>query len=164
MIMDRFQLLLEGQAETAKLGKALGESALPGDLVYLDGGLGAGKTTLTRSIGVALGIAQNAVTSPTYTLVHEYLGGRIPLYHFDLYRLKTSKELEHLGFDDYVRASDGLLVIEWARNAVERLPEDALTIQIAMGGEVNDSRWTSIHAGGERSRALLGILLRTLNC
>ncbi|MGI5850299.1 MAG: tRNA (adenosine(37)-N6)-threonylcarbamoyltransferase complex ATPase subunit type 1 TsaE [Christensenellales bacterium] len=102
-------------AETFALGKKMGESLKDGDIIALHGSLGAGKTVLAKGIACGLGIEEQIV-SPTYTLLKEYCGGRLALYHFDLYRIEEEEELWHIGFYDYLGA-DGVCIIEWAEKA-----------------------------------------------
>src|SRR5579875_2534863 len=102
-------------APTRHLGLRLGRSAAPGDIILLTGPLGSGKTTLTQGIAAGLEIAET-INSPTFTLLKEHHGGRLPLYHFDLYRLEDPDEIWSLGFADYF-AGDGLCVVEWAERA-----------------------------------------------
>lgn len=110
-----------GEAETEALGERLARRLRPGDVVALTGELGSGKTCLTR--GVARGLdATGPVTSPTFNLLHEY-AGQVPVYHFDLYRLKSGRELEDLGWEEY-RAGQGVCVLEWAERAGSLLPDD----------------------------------------
>jgi tRNA threonylcarbamoyladenosine biosynthesis protein TsaE len=149
---------------TARLGDAIGANLKPGDLVYLDGDLGAGKTTLTKSVAAALGFSTTSVTSPTFTLVHEYVGGRMPLYHFDFYRLTSPSELEGLGFDDYLSADDGALIIEWSKKATGRLPEDAVSVLILRNVDGGEAREINLSSGGERSDELIEDIMSTLNC
>lgn len=100
--------------DTQRLGEVLGGLVLAGDLVLLEGGLGAGKTAFTQGIGKGLGVA-DTINSPTFTLLKEY-AGRLPLYHFDLYRIEDPEELTLLGFEDYF-TGDGVSVVEWADRA-----------------------------------------------
>ncbi len=119
---------------TEKFGEQLGKQALPGDIICLDGDLGAGKTTMARAIAKGLGVAQYCyVNSPSYAIMHEYCG-KFPLYHMDFYRLDNSEDVLELGFDEYFYLS-GLTVIEWAERAVEILPENRLSIMIKHRGE-----------------------------
>ena len=128
------------------LGKKLAESLRPGDVIAYFGDLGAGKTAFTRGIAEGLGVSEQ-VTSPTYTIVNEYLSGRLPLFHFDMYRLGSSDELFDIGWEDYL-ARGGVCAVEWSENVREALPPDAVTVTIARCPE-NDS-WRSITiAGGE---------------
>lgn len=118
-------------AQTAAVGAALGRLAEPGDVIALAGDLGAGKTTLTRALAESLDV-RTPVTSPTFTLVHEY-EGRLPVVHIDAYRLKTLREVHDLGFDDYL---DGhaVVVIEWADLLRPLLPPDRLDIRLHYAG------------------------------
>lgn len=124
-------LILSSLTETEKLGLILGEIAEPGDIICLEGDLGAGKTTLTQSIARGLDIGtENYVTSPSFSILHEY-EGRIPLYHMDFYRLGGEDEVIDLGFEDYFYGV-GLTVIEWPSRAYDVIPEGFLTIVITM--------------------------------
>lgn len=129
--MKNTSIYLTSVAKTRKFGIELGKAALPGDVICLDGDLGAGKTTLTQAIGVGLDIPdQNYITSPTFAILHEYRG-RIPLYHMDFYRLTSSEEVEDLGFDEYFY-SEGLTVVEWPRIASDLLPENRLYLTLSI--------------------------------
>ncbi len=119
-------------SKTQKLGRNIGAAAKPGDVVLLNGSLGAGKTCLTQGIASGLGVKQPA-QSPTFVLVRE-MAGRIPLYHIDLYRLDNTQEIADLGLDDYFYGP-GLTVIEWANKATWLLPSDNLTINIEITDE-----------------------------
>src|SRR5258707_12703275 len=99
-------------AETMEFGRQLATTLRPGDVIALTGDLGAGKTCLVKGIAAGLGITQD-VTSPTFTLIHEYRGGRLPLAHVDLYRLNDELEAINIGIEDYLNGA-GLTVIEWA--------------------------------------------------
>ena len=107
------------ESETAALGRELGATLSAGDVVLLVGDLGAGKTAFVRGLAEGLGVHRDEVSSPTFTLVQEYRGGRLPLFHVDLYRLDDPRELDDLGLDEI--AEDGVLAIEWA----EKLTGDA---------------------------------------
>lgn len=119
--------------ETEAVGEALGMALSPGTVIAYRGGLGAGKTAFTR--GLARGLnCRETVTSPTYTIVNEYLGGRIPLFHFDMYRLKSSDDLWDIGWEDYLDRG-GVCAVEWSEN-VEDAMEGAITVSIT---RVDDS-------------------------
>lgn len=118
---------LNNLEETKKFGKLLGENLNPGDVLCLNGDLGAGKTTLTKSIAEGLGI-DDYVTSPTFTIVNEYYGNK-NLYHIDTYRLDDEFDVDYLGFDEYFY-SDGVTVVEWAEKIREALPEEYIEINI----------------------------------
>src|SRR5262245_31133885 len=103
--------------ETLRLGEAWGREAKPGWVIGLTGDLGAGKTQLARGIARGLGV-EARILSPTFTLVHEYCGGRLPLYHLDLYRLDTQEQIVAAGLEEYFFQRDGVTIVEWA----ERFP------------------------------------------
>lgn len=119
---------LNNLEETEKFGKFLGENLRPGDVLCLNGDLGAGKTTLTKSIAKGLGI-DDYVTSPTFTIVNEYYGD-VNLYHIDTYRLDDKIDVEYLGFDEYFY-SDGVTIVEWADKIRDALPEEYMEINIS---------------------------------
>jgi tRNA threonylcarbamoyladenosine biosynthesis protein TsaE len=118
------------EAETSAVGRGLAATLAAGSVVLLFGDLGAGKTAFVRGMAEGLGVATGDVSSPTFTLVQEYRGGRLPLFHVDLYRLNDPREVDDLGLDEI--AEDGVLVIEWA----EKLPRPgpgAVAVRIAHG-------------------------------
>ena len=119
--------------ETIALGERLATQLQRGDVLALSGELGAGKTALVKGIARGLGIAQD-VTSPTFTLIHEYRGGRLPLFHLDLYRLDSAGQALTIGIEDYLDP-DGVTVIEWAEKIETLLPERAIQIRIECLGE-----------------------------
>ncbi|HZT42027.1 MAG TPA: tRNA (adenosine(37)-N6)-threonylcarbamoyltransferase complex ATPase subunit type 1 TsaE [Chthonomonadaceae bacterium] len=119
--------LLRDRAETRRWGEALGARLQGGQVVALIGDLGAGKTTLTQAIARGMGVTA-PVTSPTFTLVHEY-AGRIPLFHFDAYRLERPEEMADLGFDEYLER-EGVVVVEWADRVEPLLPAERLTLTL----------------------------------
>ena len=114
--------------ETFALGKALGEKASPGQIYTLDGDLGTGKTVFTQGVAAGLGITE-AISSPTFTIIQEYDTGRLPLYHFDVYRIGDIEEMEEIGYDDYF-FGEGICLIEWADLIREILPEHVIRITI----------------------------------
>ena len=121
----------ESVETTIAFGRELGVTAKRGDVFALVGELGAGKTQLAK--GIAAGIGTSAdVTSPTFTLIHEYTGGRLPVYHFDFYRIESPTEAARLGLDDYFYG-EGLCVIEWADRFPELLPEHTRWLRITSG-------------------------------
>ena len=126
---------LNNLEETEKFGLFLGENLRPGDVVCLNGDLGAGKTTLTKSIAKGLGI-DDYVTSPTFTIVNEYYG-KIDLYHIDTYRLDDMVDVDYLGFDEYFY-SDGVTIVEWAEKIRDVLPEEYMEINIKSQDEKRD--------------------------
>ena len=113
-------IISHSPAETFAHGRALAATFRAGDVLALDGDLGAGKTHFVKGIAAGLG-CEGDVTSPTFTLVHEYTGGRLPLFHFDFYRLDSEDETLRIGLDDYLGAG-GVLVIEWAGKFPALLP------------------------------------------
>ncbi len=112
--------LLPDTAATLAAGAELAASIRPGDVVALTGGLGAGKTHFTMGLVQGLGGGED-VTSPTFTLVHEYRSGRLPVYHFDFYRMESAAEVTAIGWDEYLEAG-GVCVVEWADRFPELLP------------------------------------------
>jgi len=118
--------------ETLDLGRRIGSVLREGDILALSGDLGSGKTVLVKGILDGLGGEPDTVTSPTFTLVHEYPAARCPLYHFDLYRVESVSELFDLGYEDYF-FGPGICVIEWAERAAEILPASARRIRIEAG-------------------------------
>ncbi len=126
---------LNNLEETEKFGLFLGENLRPGDVVCLNGDLGAGKTTLTKSIAKGLGI-HDYVTSPTFTIVNEYYG-KTDLYHIDTYRLDDKIDVDYLGFDEYFY-SDGVTIVEWAEKIRDALPEEYMEINIKSHDDKRD--------------------------
>ena len=129
-------------AQTEAIGSALAKILLPGTVIAYCGDLGAGKTAFTRGLARGLGIT-DPVTSPTYTIVNEYLGGRLPLFHFDMYRLASSDDLWDIGWEDYLERG-GICAVEWSENVADAL-EDAILITIEKTGD--DTRRITIEGG-----------------
>lgn len=120
------------ESETAQVGRDLAETLRAGDVVRLYGDLGAGKTAFVKGLAEGLGVAADEVSSPTFTLVQEYRGGRLPLFHVDLYRLDDPREIVDLGLDEI--ALDGILAVEWAEKLDARLtPSRDVEVRIAHG-------------------------------
>ena len=128
--------------ETEKVGQALGERLTPGTVLAYEGDLGAGKTAFTRGLARGLG-ATEQVTSPTYTIVNEYLSGRMPLFHFDMYRLGSSDDLWDIGWEDYLERG-GVCAVEWSENVEDAL-EGAISVTIEKTGE--ETRRIQIEGG-----------------
>jgi tRNA threonylcarbamoyladenosine biosynthesis protein TsaE len=124
-------LHIASEQETEQLGERIGQTAKPGTVIALIGDLGTGKTTLTKSIARGLGVTET-VTSPTFNIIREYKSGRIPLYHFDVYRIADPDEMFELGYEEYFYG-DGVCVVEWADIIEDLLPEDAVVIHIDRG-------------------------------
>jgi tRNA threonylcarbamoyladenosine biosynthesis protein TsaE len=143
------QITTHSADETQALGQRLAKRLLPGDVIAYFGDLGAGKTALTRGIAQGLGV-KDLVTSPTYTIVNEYLTGRIPLFHFDMYRLGSSDELFDIGWEDYL-ARGGVCAVEWSENVEDAL-RDAIHITIEKDPLEPDTRRITIE-GGSRFEA-----------
>lgn len=137
MIIKKF---IKSEKSTLALGASLAKVCQPGDIIYLQGELGAGKTTLTRGFLRALGHA-GVVKSPTYTLVETYHFNNLLVHHFDLYRLHDPHELHNIGLDDYI-TEDAIVLIEWPEKALELLPKPTITCQLTIpddgeGREIN---------------------------
>ena len=130
------EIYVKNKEEAEELGMKLADRLGPGSVVALTGNLGAGKTTFTKAVAKGLGIAA-LITSPTFTIIQEYRDGRLPLYHFDVYRLEDGEELYELGYEEYFYG-DGICVIEWADRIEDFLPEDAIRIHIAYGDAENE--------------------------
>ena len=138
--MTEKQMLLRSEQEVMEYGFRLGQEAVPGQVIALTGDLGAGKTTLTKAIARGLGI-EETITSPTFTIVKEYRSGRLPLFHFDVYRIGDIDEMYELGYEEYF-FGDGLCVVEWADLIEELIPEEALRISIAYEQEEEERIYT----------------------
>lgn len=126
--IEKSSYILNNEAETRALGLSIAEAAEPGDIVALIGDLGTGKTSLTKYIAEGLGVTEEVI-SPTFTIVREYRSGRMPLFHFDVYRLSGGEEFLDTGAEDYLEGN-GLSVIEWADIVADVLPHDALVVML----------------------------------
>ena len=135
-----------GPEETEALGRRLGQALTPGTVIAYTGDLGAGKTAFTRGLAQGLDIPHQ-VTSPTFTIVNEYEGGRLPLFHFDMYRLGSSDELFDIGWEDYL-AREGVCAVEWSENVEDALEGDTIRIDIRRGAG-DDQRNITITNGPE---------------
>ena len=136
------EFITNSAQETEQVGQALGTRLLPGTVLAYEGDLGAGKTAFTRGLARGLG-ATEQVTSPTYTIVNEYLSGRIPLFHFDMYRLASADDLWDIGWEDYLERG-GVCAVEWSENVRDAM-EGAITVRIEKLGE--ESRKITITGG-----------------
>ena len=130
--------------ETEALGEALGRKLQPGAVVAYFGGLGMGKTAFTRGLAKGLGYT-GRVTSPTFTIVNEYEGGRLPLFHFDMYRLADADALFDIGWEDYLDRG-GICAVEWSEQVARAMPADTVYVTIARRPE--DDRWRTITIEG----------------
>jgi tRNA threonylcarbamoyladenosine biosynthesis protein TsaE len=134
-VSESFVLHSKSTEETERIGEALGRVLQPGDFIGLSGDLGAGKTVLARGIARGAGVPPEAlVSSPTFAIVNEYRGGRLPLFHADLYRVKDAEELYEAGFYDLLD-SNSALVVEWIDRVSAAAPEDCLEIRITRAHE-----------------------------
>lgn len=139
------EFFLENEEFTKKLASEISSKLFPGAIVCLNGDLGAGKTTMTKSIAHTLGILED-ITSPTFTIVNEYTEGDLVLYHFDVYRIGSSEEMYDIGFEEYID-SEGICIIEWSNIIEDILPEERLELLITYE---NDGRMAKLTPYGER--------------
>ncbi len=140
------QIQTTSPEQTEAVGRRLAAHLRPGDVIAYYGDLGAGKTAFTRGLAAGLGVTEQ-VTSPTYTIVNEYLSGRMPLFHFDMYRLGSADELFDIGWEDYL-ARGGICAVEWSENVEEAL-DGALRITIQKNPADENARTITIE-GGDR--------------
>lgn len=133
--------------ETERFGEALAASLRPGTVLAYTGTLGMGKTAFTRGLARGLG-CHGRVTSPTFTVVNEY-EGKIPLFHFDMYRLSSSDELFDIGWEDYL-ARGGVCAVEWSERVTDALPEDTVFVNIARHAENENWRIITVTGGEEK--------------
>ena len=129
--MEEKKIVIKNEEETKKFGEKLCEKLTAGSIVALTGDLGTGKTTLTTAIAAGLGVT-DVITSPTFNIVKQYDSGRLPLYHFDVYRIGDVDEMYEIGYEEYF-FGDGVCVIEWADLIEEIIPDDAVRIEIEYG-------------------------------
>ncbi len=130
------EFVTHSREETEALGARLANALSEGRVVAFTGDLGAGKTAFVSGMARALGVEER-VTSPTFTIVNEYEGGRLPLFHFDMYRLDSADELFHIGWEDYL-ARGGVCAVEWSENVAEAIEDDAVRVSIVRGDGDND--------------------------
>ena len=152
---DFIQRRMRSVQETIQFGKQIGQQLTGGEVLALTGDLGTGKTVLTRGIALGLGIPMDQVSSPTFTLIQEYLDS-IPLIHVDLYRLERPSELSALGLEEYFTPST-IVIIEWAERFPQILPSDHIAIRLEHG-ETEDIRLLSVSGTGSRSIRLVANL------
>ncbi|SNZ15295.1 tRNA threonylcarbamoyladenosine biosynthesis protein TsaE [Terribacillus aidingensis] len=146
MVMTHFKKTMHTIEETNMFGQRLAGLLQPGDLITMEGDLGAGKTTLTKAIGAGLGVTRT-INSPTFTIIKEY-EGRLPLYHMDVYRLENSDE--DIGFEEYF-SGEGVTIVEWAQFIDDYLPKDRLELTLKHDGE---ARTITLQPVGERYEKL----------
>ena len=140
------QFLVNSEQMTEQLGARMAALLQPGDVIAYYGDLGAGKTAFTRGLAAGLGISDR-VTSPTYTIVNEYLSGRMPLFHFDMYRLGSADELFDIGWEDYLERG-GVCAVEWSEN-VDEIFEDPILVRIEKCDDDPSARRITV-LGGKR--------------
>ncbi len=143
---DKMIYTSKGYDETRAIAAEFAKKLLPGDIVTLDGDLGAGKTAFTGGLALGLGIDRH-VTSPTFTIVNEYHGGKMPLYHFDVYRLESMDDLYDIGWEDYIK-NGGVCVLEWADIVRDGLDLPYYEIRISKKDADEDMREISINYKG----------------
>lgn len=149
--MDVVEIQVANEDETRQFAERLAGFLRPGDALCLTGDLGAGKTTFTRYLTAALG-SPSPVSSPTFTLIHEYDGGRLPIYHADAYRLRGPEDAEGTGLEEYLMRGDGVLVVEWPERIAGILPPERLEIGLieANDGEPGEARRVTLTPHGSR--------------
>ncbi len=135
-LSSRMRCVSSSPEETRSIGSAMARKAQAGMVLSLIGELGTGKTEFVKGLALGLGIDDD-ITSPTFTILHEYRGGRLPLFHMDFYRLRAERELDEIGFDEYLRAA-GLCAIEWGDRFPDRLPSDS--IKVFFSAQADDRR------------------------
>ena len=145
------EFYLPTAVETEKLGNILGKLAQSGDVFCFTGDLGAGKTLMSRGISLALGVAEDEVTSPTFAIMNVYDGEKLEVRHFDLYRLNRAEELADIGFDEYA-GGEGVTLIEWAELFPDQLPEEYMQVTLLLDGA---GRKAVLTPKGERYEELL---------
>ncbi|WP_268912859.1 tRNA (adenosine(37)-N6)-threonylcarbamoyltransferase complex ATPase subunit type 1 TsaE [Lentilactobacillus sp. SPB1-3] len=148
---------VESAEETMRIGKKLATLLSPGDVILLDGDLGAGKTTFTKGLGEGLGI-KRSIKSPTFTIIREYSGGRLPLYHMDVYRLEDGSG-DELGLDEYFEG-DGVSVVEWSQFVEDTLPDDYLKISFQrLDNEADNKRELTFTGTNDRYNQIIDQIL-----
>ncbi len=141
--------------DTLKIGKAIAKNLKKGDIVCLFGNLGSGKTVLTKGIALGLGIRASEIISPTFVLIRQHTKSKLPVYHFDLYRLTSPKEIVNLGYEEYF-FGDGVTIIEWADRLKYLLPKEYLKIKLSVAA--SNKRLFEFKASGSRHKELLNSL------
>ena len=146
------ELFSNSVKDTIVIGKIIARNAKKGDIICLFGNFGSGKTVLTKGIAEGLGVDEKNIVSPSFVLLREYLKARIPLFHFDLYRLKDPKDILDIGYEEYL-FGEGVTVIEWADRLNSLKPEEFLSINLSVKG--SSKRQLVFKAYGKHHRALL---------
>ncbi len=144
------KIITKTPQELEYLGSRMAQLVLPGDFIALDGDLGAGKTLFSQGVAQGLGVTEE-ISSPTFTIIHEYESGRLPLYHMDVYRLKHPEEMYDLGYEEYFYG-EGVTLVEWAQMIESLLPEDYLSIEISV---IPEGRELQLHPHGARYEHLV---------
>lgn len=152
--MRTLSVLSTSTEQTQRLGERLARHLCKGDILCLEGELGSGKTTLIKGIANGLKIAPAKVNSPTFVLMNAY-EGRLPLYHFDLYRLEGAREISSIGYEEFLHG-DGVAVVEWADRLGELAPKEYLRIELAHQGE--NARLIKLSAAGAHYHRVINIL------
>lgn len=151
---EELELHTASEAETEAVGDRLAQCLEPGTVVALTGDLGSGKTVLCRGVIRGLGNREEYVTSPTFTIVNPYEGGRLPLWHLDLYRLSGADELEAIGAEEWF-AGNGVVLVEWPERGQWLIPGDRLEVELGFEAGRPEGRRVCLRARGARSRAVL---------
>ncbi|MBN2830837.1 MAG: tRNA (adenosine(37)-N6)-threonylcarbamoyltransferase complex ATPase subunit type 1 TsaE [Candidatus Omnitrophica bacterium] len=146
------QIISRSVSDTAKIGRVIAKYLVPKDIICLSGELGSGKTVLTKGIAQGLKIDAFDVTSSSFVIIRRHLTGRLPFFHFDLYRLKDTRDIPALGYEEYFYG-EGVSVIEWPQKLGCFIPKECLTIELSYAGEFK--RKLRFRAEGERYKALL---------
>lgn len=147
--MTRVEWFVSSEAETQAVARRLANFLRPGDVLWLIGEMGVGKTTFTRYLVSALE-SPASVSSPTFTLIHEYPGGRLPIFHADAYRLQSAEDAAGTGLEEYLARADAVLLIEWPERIAALLPPERLEITITDTGEPGEGRHFTLTPCGTR--------------
>lgn len=140
-------------SDTIKIGKAIARNLVKGDILCLFGELGSGKTVFTKGVAAGLGIKKSAIISPSFVLIRQYANTKLPLNHFDLYRLKTARDIIFLGYEEYLY-DEAVTVIEWADRLKYLMPKDYLKIELSIRSD--SQRLLTFSARGIHYKQLLG--------
>ncbi len=147
------KIISKSVKDTLKIGKTIAQNLRKGDIICLFGELGSGKTVLTKGIASGLGVKRSRIISPSFVLIRQYSAARIPLYHFDLYRLKKIEDVLALGYEEYFYG-EGVTVIEWSERLKCLLPKEYLKIKLYVKSD--SRRSLEFSASGKRYKELLG--------